>query len=67
MNLQIPECLGKDVIMHQIMHTAGFSHEHTRPDRDNYVEINWKNIQEGIYSNNKSVKGLIFLNKSILI
>ncbi|KYN01694.1 Zinc metalloproteinase nas-14 [Cyphomyrmex costatus] len=46
LNLQIPECLGKGVIMHQFMHTAGFTHEHTRLDRDNYVNINWENVQE---------------------
>lgn len=60
MNLQIPECLGKGVIMHQFMHTAGFSHEHTRSNRDNYVKINWENIQEGIYLNNKKFKRINF-------
>ncbi|KYN35698.1 High choriolytic enzyme 1 [Trachymyrmex septentrionalis] len=56
MNLQIPECLGKGVIIHQLMHAAGFSHEHTRSDRDNYVEINWENIQEGAKRNFKKTE-----------
>ncbi|XP_011057337.1 PREDICTED: high choriolytic enzyme 1-like [Acromyrmex echinatior] len=56
MNLQIPECLGKGVIMHQFMHVAGFSHEHTRSDRDNYVKINWENIQEDAKRNFKKTE-----------
>ena len=27
------------------MHTLGFFHEHSRYDRDNYVTVNWNNIQ----------------------
>jgi hypothetical protein len=34
-------------IMHELMHRVGFHHEHTRPDRDTYVEILWDNIDAG--------------------
>ncbi|CAK8684133.1 low choriolytic enzyme-like [Clavelina lepadiformis] len=31
-------------IMHELMHAVGFWHEHTRPDRDNFVAIKWANL-----------------------
>ena len=33
--------------VHELLHTLGFVHEHTRPDRDNFVAGNTDNIKPG--------------------
>lgn len=34
-------------IMHEVLHSLGFWHEQSRPDRDQNVEIMWENIAKG--------------------
>lgn len=38
-------------IMHEILHALGGHHEHTRPDRDSFVRVNFENIQQGTVNN----------------
>ncbi|CAJ0944944.1 unnamed protein product, partial [Mesorhabditis belari] len=35
------------IVVHELGHVIGFWHEHTRPDRDLYVDIFYKSIQTG--------------------
>lgn len=37
------------IVVHELGHVVGFWHEHTRPDRDMYVDIFYKSIQTGWY------------------
>ena len=41
------DCLYSDAIKHELMHAAGFYNEQSRTDRDNYVKINYANIEFG--------------------
>jgi hypothetical protein len=37
------------IVVHELGHVVGFWHEHTRPDRDDNVQIVTKNIMSGMY------------------
>ena len=36
----------KGSIIHELLHCLGFLHMHTANDRDDYININWKNIRD---------------------
>ncbi|XP_064648123.1 astacin-like metalloprotease toxin 5 [Lineus longissimus] len=47
-------CGGVGTVIHEMLHTVGFVHEQSRPDRDEYVTINYENIKDGAaYNFNK--------------
>ncbi|WKY05400.1 hypothetical protein Q1695_005980 [Nippostrongylus brasiliensis] len=41
------DCVADYIIWHEVMHAIGFEHEHQRPDRDNYIRVEYKNVQQG--------------------
>lgn len=43
-------------VIHEMGHSAGLYHEHTRKDRDRYIRILWNNIQQG-QSHNFNIYG----------
>lgn len=46
-NLRAPECYEAGTIQHELLHVLGLLHEQARPDRDEFVDILWDNIDEG--------------------
>ncbi|XP_076612187.1 low choriolytic enzyme-like [Chaetodon auriga] len=43
-SLQRFGCIRQGVIQHELLHSMGFYHEHTRSDRDQYIKIDWDNV-----------------------
>ncbi|KAM8952686.1 meprin A subunit alpha [Pelodytes ibericus] len=44
-------CDHKAIVEHEILHALGFYHEQSRTDRDDYVEIWWDEITDGLQHN----------------
>jgi len=47
LNLQDPGCVYYGTIIHELIHGLGFYHEQMRPDRDNYITVNYQNVEFG--------------------
>ncbi|XP_067303163.1 neoverrucotoxin subunit alpha-like isoform X2 [Pseudorasbora parva] len=47
----------KAIVEHEFLHALGFSHQHTRYDRDDYVTINYGNITQGYESSRSKSSG----------
>ncbi|KAM4043840.1 hatching enzyme 1.2-like [Anomaloglossus baeobatrachus] len=59
-SLATPSCMMYGVIQHEAMHNIGFYHEHTRLDRDTYIDILWQNMDQENWSNFDMADGNTF-------
>ena len=51
LNVNSPKCVKRGVVMHEFLHAAGFFHQQSASNRDEYVKILWENISDGHESN----------------
>ena len=60
-----PNCLREGVIIHEILHALGFFHEHSRPDRDEHITIDFDNLRDGMQNNFETLNLRNWFNMSI--
>ena len=41
-------CMNMKSVLQNLLRALGFMYEHNRPDRDDYITINWQNINVGL-------------------
>ena len=47
----VDDCFSTGTALHLVGHAIGLWHEHTRPDRDSYIEVVYENINETEWDN----------------
>ncbi|XP_075175906.1 astacin-like metalloendopeptidase [Anomaloglossus baeobatrachus] len=50
-SLEKPGCIWSGIVTHEVLHALGLNHEHVRRDRDEYVKVQWDNIQSDARGN----------------
>ncbi|EYC18033.1 hypothetical protein Y032_0028g1646 [Ancylostoma ceylanicum] len=45
------DCVADYIVWHEVMHAIGFEHEHQRPDRDDFIRVEYRNVQAGQMAN----------------
>lgn len=46
-SIMVSDACSMGSIVHEIGHALGLFHEHTRPDRDNFIQVDWNQIVAG--------------------
>ena len=53
-------CFSSHTIQHELLHVLGFFHEESRPDRDDYLQINLDNVDPNQVEINSKEEFLFF-------
>ncbi|EPB77897.1 astacin [Ancylostoma ceylanicum] len=48
-------CMEPRIVMHELMHTTGLWHEHSREDRDQYIKVHLENVEGGCQKHDHEV------------
>lgn len=40
-----PGCVTKSIVIHEALHILGMIHEQSRPDRNEFITVNWEKIK----------------------
>ena len=47
-SLEKPGCVYQEVVIHELLHAAGYEHEQCRADRDQFIRVIYGNVQPGL-------------------